>query len=81
MAGSRTVFITHPADVRHVQVRVNPPRDTVALSSMGLLLSPRVALLSSGDIHTRWRRLVVPPLNSDQVLAVAVGAVVAEVHE
>lgn len=79
MAGSRTVFITHPADVRHVLARVNPPRDTAALASLGLLLSPRMALLTAGDIHTRWRRLVVPPLNADRVLAVAVAAVVADV--
>lgn len=78
MAGARTVFITHPADVRHVLARVNPPRDRQVLAALGLFVSPDMLLLTSGDVHVRARRLLVPPLNAEAALALAVRVVVAE---
>ncbi|GAB0494234.1 hypothetical protein MMPV_005525 [Pyropia vietnamensis] len=77
--GTRRVFITNPVDVRYVLARANPPRDTSLLAAIGLVISPQVLLLTSGDIHTRTRRLVQTPLNADFLLASSVRVVLAEV--
>lgn len=77
--GTRRVFITNPVDVRYVLARANPPRDVSLLAAIGLVVSPQVLLLTSGDIHTRARRLVQAPLNADSVLASAVRVALAEV--
>lgn len=77
-AGVRTVFITHPADVRHVLARVNPPRDRKVLAALGMLVSPNMLLMTTGDVHVRTRRLLMLPLNAEAVLALAVRVAVAE---
>lgn len=77
--GTRRIFITNPIDVRYVLARADPPRDTSVVGVLGLVVSPQVLLLTSGDIHTRSRRLLQAPLNADSVLAMAVRVVVAEV--
>jgi len=78
-AGTRRIWVTHPEDVRYVMARVNPPRDVKLLAPMGLVISPNMLLLTAGESHTRTRRLLQGPLNTDAVLAMAVRVVLADV--
>lgn len=58
--GRRVVHLVHPADVRHVQVRVNPPRDAVTMRHFGTPISRDVLVLLDDRRHAAARRLVGP---------------------
>lgn len=72
--GRRVVHLVDPVDVRHVQVRVNPPRDGPTMRHFGTPITPDVLVLLDDRRHAAARRLVGPfllgPRTTDAVLRV-----------
>lgn len=72
--GRRVVHLVDPVDVRHVQVRVNPPRDGPTMRHFGTPITPDVLVLLDDRRHAAARRLVGPfllgPGTTDAVLRV-----------
>jgi len=71
--GTRQVMLAHVDDVRHVLLRVNPPRDAAALRHFGTPISPGVILLLPNGPHAVMRRLLGPYLLGPPTISSVLG--------
>jgi len=77
-AAARSVVLTHPADVRYVLGRANPPRDVYVFGAVGLSVGVDSYFLSTGAVHAQTRALLMGPLNAERTMKTAVAVVEAE---